>query len=222
MLQLQPEFEQLGIHDTATSRKEIRVYGGVQLPNVVHYLPIEHKLALERFKKVPNHTMRIAGTYESIQKGKFRTQKARMHIIGKTGRVIRDARGWYFSRLCMDMPMSAVEHVFTQIIGRNVEHYDRSTSSDPDRQKLKLTNAMIQYIWPVIANMHHVVGRGVVYCWHVMLCRSSGRSISNVDLMIEDAHLHMQSKLAAMLKLSEQHMSDSTNGMDPNLFVEYV
>ena len=40
--------------------------------------------------------------------------------------------------------------------------------------------------------------------------------------MIEDAHLHMQSKLAAMLKLSEQHRSDSTNGMDPDLFVEYV
>ena len=93
MLQLQPEFDQLGIHDTATSSKEIRVYGDVQLPDVIQYLPTEHKLALERFRKVPNHKVCIAGTYLSTQKGKFRTQKARMHIIGKTGRVIRDARG---------------------------------------------------------------------------------------------------------------------------------
>ena len=55
-----------------------------------------------------------------------------------------------------------------------------------------------------------------------MMNRSSGRAITNIDLMIEDAHLHMQSKLAAMLKLSEKHKADSPNGMDPDLFVEYV
>ena len=130
----------------STSSKEVHVYGGVQLPDKIEYLPTEHKLAVKRFKEVPNHIVCIAGTYSSTQKGKFRTQRARMHIIGKTGRVIRDARGWYFCRLCTDMPMSAVEHIFTQIIGRNVEHYDRSTSSDLDRQKLKLISSMIQYI----------------------------------------------------------------------------
>ena len=93
----------------------------------------------------------------------------------------------------------------------------------PNRQKLKLISSMIQFIWLVIENMHHVVARGVVYCWHVMLNRSCGRSVTNVDLMIEDAHLHMQSKLAAMLKLSEKLRSDPTkNGMDPDLFVEYI
>ena len=175
MSQLQPEFEQLGIDDMATSRKEIYIFEGSQLDEVVTYLPMPHQLATERFKSVPNHTVCIRGTYESVQKRPFRTPKVRMHVIANDGRVIRDARGWYFSRLCVNMPMSAVEHVFTQIMGRNVENYDRSTSSDPDRQKLKLINRMLQFIWPVIENMHHVVGRGVVYCWHVMLCRSSGR-----------------------------------------------
>jgi len=223
MSQLQPEFDQLGIHDVATSNKKVYVYGGMQLPDKIQYLPIEHKLALERFKAVPNHTVCIVGNYVSTQKGKFRTQKVRSQIIGKTGRVVRDARGWCFSRLCNDMPMSAVEHIFTQIIGRNLEQYDRSTSSDPDRQKLKLINSMIQYIWPLITNMHHVLGRGDVYCWHVMLNRACGRSIGNADLLVEDAHLHMQSKLAAMLKLSEKlKFGPTKNGMDADLFVEYV
>ena len=216
MSQLQPEFEQLGINDKATTSKEIRVYEGAQLPEVVQYLPMEHHLAVERLKSVPNHTVCIYGTYESVKTANFRTPKVRMLHIVKTGRVIRDARGWYFSRLCMEMPMSAVEHIFTQIIGRNVEHYDRTSSRKLTRQKMKLISAMLQFIWPVIEKMDHVVGRGVVYCWHVMLNRSSGRAITNVDLMIEDAHLHMQSKLAAMLKLSEKLGSDS--GMDPDLY----
>jgi len=66
--------------------------------------------------------------------------------VGKSGQVIRDARGWYFSHLYMDMPMSTMEHIFTQILGHNVENYDRSSNNNPNRQKLKLINSMIPFI----------------------------------------------------------------------------
>ena len=89
----------------------------------------------------------------------------RTKVVGgkHNARVIRDARGWYFSRLCNVMSMSAVEHIWTQILGRDIQRFDHTTSSDPDRQKQKLIKSMIDYIWHVIVNMDHVLGRGDVY-----------------------------------------------------------